>query len=120
MKQRLLELLAHPNIASKAAVIRLYDHEVQGGTVVKPLTGAHDDGPSDACVLKPIGTRGRRMLFEVTPVGAVSIRSFSAFTGEEEYLLPPGTRLKVADVKSEAGGLCTVKLEELPGQRLVS
>jgi phosphoribosylformylglycinamidine synthase len=54
----LLKLLAHPNIASKAAVIRLYDHEVQGGTVVKPLTGAADDGPSDACVLKPAGTRG--------------------------------------------------------------
>jgi phosphoribosylformylglycinamidine synthase subunit PurSL len=58
----LLRLLAHPNIASKAAVIRLYDHEIQGGTVVKPLTGANDDGPSDACVLKPIGTRGMRGL----------------------------------------------------------
>jgi len=56
----LLKLLAHPNIASKANVIRLYDHEVQGGTVVKPLTGALDDGPSDACVLKPIGTPGAR------------------------------------------------------------
>ena len=56
----LLQLLASPNIASKSAVIRIYDHEVQGGTVVKPLTGIHDDGPSDACVLKPIGTRGTR------------------------------------------------------------
>ena len=56
----LLALLSHPNIASKADVIRIYDHEVQGGTVVKPLTGALNDGPSDACVLKPIGTRGAR------------------------------------------------------------
>lgn len=55
-----MQLLASPNIASKSAVIRIYDHEVQGGTVVKPLTGIHDDGPSDACVLKPIGTRGTR------------------------------------------------------------
>jgi phosphoribosylformylglycinamidine synthase II len=55
----LLALLSHPNIASKASVIRIYDHEVQGGTVVKPLTGAQDDGPSDACVLKPLGARGR-------------------------------------------------------------
>jgi phosphoribosylformylglycinamidine synthase subunit PurSL len=55
----LLTLLAHPNIASKASVIRIYDHEVQGGTVVKPLTGAQDDGPSDACVLKPLGAQGR-------------------------------------------------------------
>jgi len=56
----LLNLLAHPNIASKADVVRVYDHEVQGGTVVKPLTGAEDDGPSDACVLKPLGTKGLR------------------------------------------------------------
>ena len=55
-----LRLLSHPNIASKSAVIRIYDHEVQGGTVVKPLTGAQNDGPSDACVLKPIGTKGAR------------------------------------------------------------
>ena len=31
---------------------------MQGGTVVKPLTGLYDDGPSDAAVLKPIGTKG--------------------------------------------------------------
>src|SRR5512138_3056988 len=54
----LLDLLSHPNIASKSAVIRIYDHEIQGGTVVKPLTGAEDDAPSDATVLKPIGTKG--------------------------------------------------------------
>ncbi|MBI5304779.1 MAG: phosphoribosylformylglycinamidine synthase subunit PurL [Chloroflexi bacterium] len=59
-KDTLLKLLAHPNIASKADIIRLYDHEVLGGTVVKPLTGAMNDGPSDACVIKPIGTRGTR------------------------------------------------------------
>ncbi len=49
----LLALLAHPNIASKHWIIRQYDHEVQGQTVIKPLTGAHDDGPSDAAVLTP-------------------------------------------------------------------
>jgi phosphoribosylformylglycinamidine synthase len=58
----LLRLLSHPNIASKADVIRIYDHEVQGGTVVKPLTGVLNDGPSDACVIKPIGTKGTRGL----------------------------------------------------------
>ena len=58
LSQVLLDLLSHPNIASKAGVIRIYDHEVQGGTRVKPLTGLHNDGPSDACVLKPLGTRG--------------------------------------------------------------
>ncbi len=58
--QMLLNLLAHPNIASKAAVIRIYDHEVQGGTVVKPLTGVQNDGPSDAAVIKPAGTQGKK------------------------------------------------------------
>lgn len=58
----LLRLLAHPNIASKAPIIRIYDHEVQGGTLVKPLTGAQNDGPSDAVVLKPIGTPGTTAL----------------------------------------------------------
>jgi hypothetical protein len=67
-----------------------------------------------------LGTRGRRMLFEVTPLGTVGIRQYSAFTGEEEFLLTPGARLKVVDVKNERGGLCTVKLQELPEARLVN
>ncbi len=46
-------LLAHPNIASKQWIVRQYDHEVQGGSVVKPLVGPHQDGPSDAAVLRP-------------------------------------------------------------------
>ncbi|MFI1453067.1 ADP-ribosyltransferase domain-containing protein [Streptomyces roseus] len=59
-----------------------------------------------------LGNRGKRTLFEVTPARAVGIKSFSAFTGEEEYILAPGTQLKVTDVKSERGGLCTVRLTE--------
>ncbi|MEW5868036.1 MAG: phosphoribosylformylglycinamidine synthase subunit PurL [Chloroflexota bacterium] len=58
----LFELLAHPDIASKASAVYLYDHEVQGGTLIKPLTGAANDGPADACVLKPLGTTGWRGL----------------------------------------------------------
>lgn len=50
----LLALLAHPNIASKAPIIRTYDHEVQGRTVIKPLVGAESDGPGDAAVLQPL------------------------------------------------------------------
>ncbi|WP_405692804.1 ADP-ribosyltransferase domain-containing protein [Streptomyces sp. NBC_01185] len=67
-----------------------------------------------------LGGRGRRTLFEVTPVRAVGIRSFSAFTGEEEYILSPGTQLRVTDVKADKSGLFTVKLEELAEQTLVS
>jgi phosphoribosylformylglycinamidine synthase subunit PurSL len=58
----LLRLLSHANIASKAGVVRTYDHEVQGGTVVKPYTGQHNDGPSDACVIKPLVTQSWRGL----------------------------------------------------------
>jgi phosphoribosylformylglycinamidine synthase len=58
IKNHLLSLLSSPNIASKAPIIRIYDHEVQGGTAVKPLTGVEADAPSDATVLKPIGTNG--------------------------------------------------------------
>ena len=54
MVEALKALLAHPNIASKAAIIRTYDHEIRGGTVVKPLVGANCDGPSDAAVLQPL------------------------------------------------------------------
>ncbi|MFW6135348.1 MAG: phosphoribosylformylglycinamidine synthase subunit PurL [Chloroflexota bacterium] len=56
----LLRLLADPDVASKEKVIRRYDHEVQGATLVKPLVGAGDDGPSDAVVLSPWETEGWR------------------------------------------------------------
>lgn len=50
----LLKLLGSLNIASKEWVIRQYDHEVQGGSVIKPLVGVANDGPSDAAVLRPV------------------------------------------------------------------
>lgn len=53
-KQSLLALLAHPTIRSKEDVVRKYDHEVQGGTAVKPFTGAANHGPGDATVIKPL------------------------------------------------------------------
>ena len=50
----LKEMLSRLNICSKESMIRQYDHEVQGGTVIKPLVGRFNDGPSDAAVLRPI------------------------------------------------------------------
>ncbi len=49
----LLKILSGYNVAGKEWVIRQYDHEVQGTSVVKPLTGIADDGPADAAVIKP-------------------------------------------------------------------
>ncbi|MHC5067401.1 MAG: phosphoribosylformylglycinamidine synthase subunit PurL, partial [Planctomycetota bacterium] len=45
--------LARPNVASKEWVIRQYDHEVQAGSIVKPLVGVNRDGPSDGAVVAP-------------------------------------------------------------------
>lgn len=50
----LLAILGALNVASKEWIIRQYDHEVQGGSVVKPLVGIAHDGPSDAAVVQPV------------------------------------------------------------------
>ena len=49
----LLSILGSYNVASKEWVIRQYDHEVQGASVIKPLTGVTNDGPGDAAVIRP-------------------------------------------------------------------
>ncbi len=49
----LKKILGSLNVCSKEWVIRQYDHEVQAGSVVKPLVGAANDGPSDAAVVRP-------------------------------------------------------------------
>ncbi len=50
----LLKILASPNVASKEWIVRQYDHEVQGGSVIKPLVGVEHDGPGDAAVVRPV------------------------------------------------------------------
>ncbi len=54
IRDALIKLLAHPNIASKRWIIRQYDHEVQGASVVTPLVGPDGQGPSDAAVILPV------------------------------------------------------------------
>jgi phosphoribosylformylglycinamidine synthase II len=53
LAQALTRVLARPNVASKEWVIRQYDHEVQAGSIIKPLVGVEHDGPSDAAVVAP-------------------------------------------------------------------
>jgi phosphoribosylformylglycinamidine synthase len=50
----LTRMLSRLNICSKESVVRQYDHEVQGGSVVKPLVGVQNDGPSDAGIVRPL------------------------------------------------------------------
>jgi phosphoribosylformylglycinamidine synthase len=55
----LLDLLSRWNICSKESLVRQYDHEVQAGSVIKPLVGITNDGPGDAAVIRPVLDRFR-------------------------------------------------------------
>jgi phosphoribosylformylglycinamidine synthase subunit PurSL len=50
----LLGILGSLNVCSKEWIIRQYDHEVQAGSVLKPLVGVRNDGPGDAAVVTPV------------------------------------------------------------------
>ena len=54
VQEALLKILGTYTVCSKEWVIRQYDHEVQGGSVIKPLVGVLNDGPSDAAVVMPV------------------------------------------------------------------
>ena len=55
----LLRVLASYDVCSKETVIRQYDHEVQGGSAMKPLVGKDSAGPGDACIVVPIESARR-------------------------------------------------------------
>jgi phosphoribosylformylglycinamidine synthase len=52
--QDVLNILASLDVCSKEWIIRQYDHEVQGGSVIKPLVGVRNEGPGDAAVVAPV------------------------------------------------------------------
>jgi len=54
LQEDLQRILGSLNVCSKEWVIRQYDHEVQGGSVLKPLVGKSNDGPGDAAVIRPV------------------------------------------------------------------
>jgi phosphoribosylformylglycinamidine synthase len=54
LKEDLFKILGAWNVCSKEWVIRQYDHEVQGASVLKPLVGASNDGPGDAAIIRPL------------------------------------------------------------------
>jgi phosphoribosylformylglycinamidine synthase II len=60
LNEPLLRILSAWNVCSKEWVIRQYDHEVQGGSALKPLVGRNGDGPGDAAIIRPLldSTRG--------------------------------------------------------------
>jgi phosphoribosylformylglycinamidine synthase II len=54
--QMLKALLADFAIVSREPIIREYDHEVQGNTLLKPLAGASGDAPQDGSVIRVDGS----------------------------------------------------------------
>jgi phosphoribosylformylglycinamidine synthase len=60
----LLDVLALPDVASKEWIIRQYDHEVQGCSVVKPLLGP-GAGPADGTVVRGVLGRDRGLVLGV-------------------------------------------------------
>jgi phosphoribosylformylglycinamidine synthase len=94
------KVLSTYNVASKEWVIRQYDHEVQGGSVLKPLVGVRHDGPGDAAVLRPkldsyrgiaigCGINPRYGLIDPYPMAACCIdealRAVVAVGGDPDY-----------------------------------
>ncbi|MDR3195889.1 MAG: phosphoribosylformylglycinamidine synthase subunit PurL [Endomicrobium sp.] len=55
LSKALKAVLSDLNVCSKEWIVRQYDHEVQGQTIVKPLHGANIEvsGPGDAAVIFP-------------------------------------------------------------------
>lgn len=53
----LRRVLGDFTVVSREPVIREYDHEVQGNTVLKPLAGASGDAPQDGSVIRIDGSR---------------------------------------------------------------
>jgi len=52
-----LKILMSGNVASKEPIVRQYDHNVQGSSVLHPFGGKNFDAPNDAVVLRPILTK---------------------------------------------------------------
>lgn len=82
----LKNLFSRPNIASKNWIARQYDHEVQGGSVLKPLVGKYRDIPGDAVVLRPHlpSRRGLAYTQALNPTyGALDTQAMVAVTIDE-------------------------------------
>lgn len=80
----LLRVLAHPQVRSQEELVRTYDHEVQGATVLKPLQGAAGRGPGDGVVMQPLLGR------------------------PEGVALAVGLAPRLAELDSEIGALCAI------------
>ena len=105
-QETLTKILSSLNVASKEWVIRQYDHEVQGGSVVKPLVGVANDGPGDAAVVRPV-LNSRRGL--VISCGKKQEESDKMPAETKEAEMMDSTRMDAAEMLDSA----EAKMEEM-------
>ena len=48
------KIMAHPNVASKEPIVRMYDHNVQGTSALHPFSGVNFDAPNDGAIVRPL------------------------------------------------------------------
>ena len=67
---QIIDIISQPEVASKDWVIRQYDHEVRGKTVLKPIQGPiGKEVPGDSSVIKPVENswKGLALTSDVNP-----------------------------------------------------
>ena len=70
MRQQIIDIISQPEVASKDWVIRQYDHEVRGKTVLKPIQGPiSKEVPGDSSVIKPVDDswKGLALTSDINP-----------------------------------------------------
>lgn len=96
-------MLQRENIASKETLVRQFDHEVKGQTILKPFDGPAADAPMDAAVLRPIATSNQ---------GVVVALGLAARYGEVDACSMAGAAIDEA----VRGSLCVgAQLETMVG-----
>ncbi|MBI2599242.1 phosphoribosylformylglycinamidine synthase subunit PurL [Candidatus Curtissbacteria bacterium] len=54
MEKVWIKIMSHGNVCSKEPIIRMYDHTVQGTSVLQPLAGTDLNAPNDGAIIRPL------------------------------------------------------------------
>ena len=106
------QALKHKVTLWRGVALHLPEYEKNKGQVIVWNT-VSSTTPNKNVALSFIGIQGKRTLFRIDAKNALSIQAFSAFQSEEEYLLLPGTKLKIENVTHQPCGICLVHLLEV-------
>jgi len=107
----LLRLMGSYNICSRESVIRQYDHEVKGKTIIKPLMGKKGNSPQDAAVMRLNfdGFEGIAVSNGICPkYGDIDAYEMSAGAFDEAVRQIISVGGKLPDIRSNSNGFWTV------------